>query len=109
MVLLPQGLEEGMGRVCSVPGSFVIILDGQEGPRVQGDAPEFLAFADLINDGLFPVGLEIRDSENGLGSTSFPHRYFTCFSCQGMVNNFHESMTKGGKIWDVIRVEKSGP
>jgi hypothetical protein len=87
----------------------MVILDGEEGTRVQGDASEFLSLSDHINDGLFPVGLEIRDSENGLGSTSFPHRYFTCFSCHGMVNIFHGSMTKGGIIWDVIRVEKSGP
>jgi len=57
--MLPQCSEEGMGRICSIPGSLQIVPDGDESVGVQGDAPEFLAFADHVNDSLIPIGLEI--------------------------------------------------
>ena len=61
--MLPQGLEEGMARICPVPVGLQVVLDGDEGLGLQGDAPEFLALADHVNDGLVPVGLEIPDLE----------------------------------------------
>ena len=57
--MLPQGLEEGMGRVSPIPGGLMIVIDGEKG--VQRDASELLAFANDIYDGLIPVGLEILD------------------------------------------------
>ena len=38
--MLPQGLEEGMSGLCSISGGLQIILDGEEGPGVQGNAPK---------------------------------------------------------------------
>jgi len=61
--MLPQRLEEGMSRICSVFGSLMVVLDGEEGAGVQGDAPEFLPFPDNVKDSLVPVGLEIPDFE----------------------------------------------
>ena len=57
--MLPQCSEEGMAWICPVPVCLQVVLYGDEGVGVQGDAPEFLAFADHVNDGLIPVGLEI--------------------------------------------------
>ena len=59
--MLPQGIEEGMIGIGPIPGGLQVILDGDEGLSLQGDAPEFLALTDDVNDGLVPVGLEIPD------------------------------------------------
>jgi hypothetical protein len=50
--VFPQGPEEGMGGVGAVPGGLQVFLDGDEGPRVQGNAPELLPLADDIDDGM---------------------------------------------------------
>ena len=71
--VLPQCSEEGMSMICSIPGSFQVVLYGDEGVGIQGDAPEFLAFADNVNDGLIPVGLEILDLE--VAEFGFPQRF----------------------------------
>jgi hypothetical protein len=42
--VLREGLEEGVVRICPVPGGLVVIPDVGEGPGVQGDAPELLPF-----------------------------------------------------------------
>ena len=55
--MLPQCLEEGTSRICSIPGSLQVIFDGEKGFSFQGDAPEFLPLPDHVNDGLVPVGL----------------------------------------------------
>ena len=52
-----------MARVRPVPGGFQVVVDGKQGPGVQGDAPELLSLADHINDGLIPVSLEVSDLE----------------------------------------------
>ena len=57
--MLPQGVEYGMIRASPITAGLQIILDGEEGLGLQGDAPESLPFTDDINDCLIPVGLEI--------------------------------------------------
>ncbi len=59
--MLPQRLEEGMPRICPIPGGFQVILDGEKSLGLEGDAPEFFPLTDDINDCLIPVGLEILD------------------------------------------------
>jgi hypothetical protein len=59
--MLPQSLEEGMSGICSIPSSLQAILYGDEGLGLQRDSSEFLAFADHVDHGLVPVGLEILD------------------------------------------------
>ena len=61
--MLPQCLEEGMAGICPIAIGLQVVVDGNEGPGVQGDAPELLALADDINDGLVAVGLEIPGLE----------------------------------------------
>jgi hypothetical protein len=50
-----------MSRFYPILGSFQVILDGEKGLGLEGDAPESLPFTDDINDSLIPVGLEITD------------------------------------------------
>ena len=61
--MFPKCLEEGMAWVCAVPGGLQVVLDGEKGPGVQGDAAELLTLPDDINDGLVPIGPEIADLE----------------------------------------------
>jgi len=57
--MLPQCLKEEVSRLRPIPGGLQIIVYGQEGPCIQGDAPEFLPLADGIDHSLVAVGLEI--------------------------------------------------
>jgi hypothetical protein len=59
--VFPQRLEEGMIRVCSVFGSLLVIFYGEKGLGLQGNPSEFLPFANNIDNGLIPIGLEIAD------------------------------------------------
>ena len=43
--VLPQRLEERMLRICSILGRLQVILDGNQGFRVQRESPELLSLA----------------------------------------------------------------
>jgi len=61
--MFAQRLEEGMVWICPVPARLQVILDGDEGPGVQRDAPELLPLADHVDDCLVTVEFEILDLE----------------------------------------------
>jgi hypothetical protein len=57
--MLPQSIEDRMIRVHPIPGCLQVVLDGNQGFRVQGDSPELLSLDDDIKDGLVPVSLYV--------------------------------------------------
>ncbi len=46
--MLSKGLKEGMIRIGSIPGSFQVVLGGDEGLSFQRDAPELLTLPDHV-------------------------------------------------------------
>jgi hypothetical protein len=59
-----------MRLVCPIPASLLVILDGKKCLGLYRDAPEFLPFANDIENSLIPVGLEILDFEAADSSLS---------------------------------------